>query len=248
MRWIAKEDRPPQALRAFLAENLAIGVNLDYRNAPLRKAELLEELITGQGGLCAYTGVAIDERLRHRQSSGSADGLRYAAHNEHMKPQSLCRQELVDRGLEPGRDLGEDMDHRNIIAALSVSGSSESPREIFGAAARPQRTRLPVLPTQPDCASRFRYFADGRVEGRDWDGNTTVSMLKLDHTTLEGWRSSAWDVFSELYLTAPDVEQAHRLRRTLTEAEEGRLLEFGFVLESILVDLENRGAAGGEAR
>lgn len=248
MRFLDKPDRPPEAIRAFLAENLDLAVNLDYRHAPLRKSGLLAELVCAQGGLCAYTGVAIDERLSHRQSAGSQDGLRYFAHNEHVKPQSWCRQELVDRGLEPGRDLGEDMDHRNIVAALGVGGSSESTREIFGAAARPPNTLLPVLPTQPDCESRFRYLADGRIAGRDRDGATTIAMLRLDHATLEGWRSSAWDVFSQLFITA-DADQATQLRRTLMEAEEGRLLEFGYVLESILGDLEGRGeAAGQEAR
>lgn len=247
MRWIAKPDRPPEAIRVFLAENLPTGVNLAYKNGPLKTTELLQELVAAQGGLCAYTGVAIDSRLRHRLAAGAEDGLRYFAHNEHMKPQSLCRQELLDQGLEPGRDLGEDVDHRNIVAALGVNGSRKRSREIFGATARPPNTLLPILPTQPDCESRFRYLADGRVEGRDRDGETTISRLRLDHATLAGWRSSAWDVFSELYLTAADAAQATRLRRAMTEVEENEMLEFGFVLESILQDLEGAGAAGEEA-
>lgn len=245
MRFLAKPEQPPESIRVFLEQNLPVGINLDYRNAPLEKAKLLQELVADQGGLCAYTGVAIDERLRARQTAEGGDGLVFSAHNEHMKPQSLCRQELVDRGLEPGKHLGDDVDHRNIVAALEVRGSRESTREIFGATARPPRTLLPVLPTQPDCERRLRYLADGRVVGADKSDESsriTIAQLKLEHETLAGWRRSAYDVFAALYLAADD-EQAARLRRSLDDLEGGRLLEFGFVLRSILENLEAPGAS-----
>jgi len=238
MRWIVKSDRPPEAIRIFLEENLPIAVNLDYDSGFNRKKELRQELVEEQGGLCGYTGVAIDERLSSR--SPIEDGLRFSALNEHLKPQSICRQELRSRGLEPSRDLGEDLDPRNLIAALEVKGAKGARREIFGAAARPANTLLPVLPTQPDCETRFRYLPDGRIEGRDPEACTTISMLRLNHTTLTGWRSAAWDVFSEMYLATTNLDLAARLRSALSEMHGKRLPEFGFVIESVLVELEGR--------
>ena len=241
MRWIAKPDRPPESIRIFLERNLPVGVNLDYRNAPLDKGKLLKELVADQGGLCAYTGVAIDERLRRRQSAVTGDGLVYYAHNEHLKPQSLCRQELLARGLEPGRVLGDDMDHRNIVAALGVRGSQECIRELFGATARKPNATLPVLPTEPECGSRFRYLANGEIEGLDEQAGKTIDELDLNHPTLVAWRSEAWGVFEAHHAALLAEDEGHLLARILEPDAQGSLLEFAFVLEDVWRQL------GGEA-
>lgn len=233
MRWLPKLAQPPQSIVDFLAENenLEVPFNLGYASGFNRKAELLEELTRKQGGLCGYTGVAVDDRLSSRNPPGKSRP--FHAHNEHLKPQSLCRQELEDLGLEPGRVLGEDLDHENIVAAWEVQASR---KEIFGAAGRPARTLLPVVPTQPDCESRFLYRSNGRVEGLDDAAKQTIEHLKLNHATLVGWRRQAWEAYLDLA-----ENEAAELRSRLRDRQIQPLPEFAFVLENILVQLESAG-------
>ncbi len=55
MRYIVKSPDPPASIREWLAVQLPVGLNLDYRNFNA-KPELRRELIVEQYGLCAYTG------------------------------------------------------------------------------------------------------------------------------------------------------------------------------------------------
>lgn len=229
MRFIQKSAQPPQSIAAFLQNQLPIGVNLDYEHGFGRQPQLRGELVAEQFGLCAYTGAPIDDRITSLQPPpGAAARVRYLAHNEHLKPQSVCRQELVDRGLEPGRDLGEDMDHRNIVAALLVEGSS---KEQFGAAVRGDQP-FPVWPTHPNCETKFRFDREGRITGTDPDGTATIEVLHLHHKTLNGWRLAALDVF-----LAPEVVTSRQdlqlLINRLSQPQNDRLVEYSFCIKSV---------------
>lgn len=230
MRYLPKATAPPPALAAFLAVQLPLGLNFDYEHGFTRKRELREELIAEQYGLCGYTGVALDDRLTKRQQTAAEQPPptpKFQAHIEHLKPQSVCRAELVARGQVPGSHPGEDMDHRNMIAALLVSGAKG---EQFGAACR-GATQLPVWPTHPDCEARFTHTFDGRVSGRDADAQTTVNVLRLNHPTLKSWRQAAIEGFfpPELNFTRAELEA---LVVRFSQPEQGRLREFCFVLKS----------------
>lgn len=83
------------------------------------------------------------------QQPGS--GLLFRVHNEHIKTQQRCKQELRDDGKTPGIDLGEDMDYKNIIAALEVKcdgGTMESER--FGLVVR----KLDIVSMPPTNAAK----------------------------------------------------------------------------------------------
>ena len=238
MRWIQKQDEPPKTLAKFLEEQLPVGLNLDYEHGFTRQKDLRLELIAEQLGLCGYTGAPVDDRLvKHTQPpdpGSKATKVRYSAHIEHLKPQSVCRQELIDKGLEPGKDLGDDMNHKNMIAALLVTGSD---MEMFGAVSR-KNNPVPVWPTHQDCETRFSFDEDGKIEGLDPDAIQTVTILKLDHTTLEGWRRSAIATFlsPEIIQTRDDVEQ---LVQRLDQPPDGKLVEFSFVVKSVAQALLN---------
>lgn len=232
MRFIQKGAEPPPSIAQFLTNQLPVGVNLDYENGFGRKRDLLQELIAEQFGLCAYTGTPIDDRLSARQLPPPNSSIPFRAHNEHLKPQSVCRQELRNRGLEPGRDLGEDMDHRNIVAALLVAGSAA---EQFGAAARGNQA-LSVWPTHPNCESRFRFGRDGSVQGVDPDAEATSLVLRLDHSTLNGWRRAALDVFldDDVIQSRANVEN---LIAKLDQPQDGQLTEFCFCVKNMAAGL-----------
>jgi hypothetical protein len=224
---------PPPSLAAFLAAQVPVGVNLDYEHGFGRKAELRAELVAEQFGLCGYTGAPVDERLAElNPPAPPGASLPYRVHIEHLKPQSVCRQELRDRGLEPGRDLGEDVDHHNLIAALLVVGAEV---ELFGAAARSNRP-VPVWPTHSGCETRFQFDRNGRVRGLDPDAVATVEVLRLDHDTLCGWRRAALDVFLDptVIRSRDDLEE---LISRLDHPAAGRLVEYSFAIKSVAIHL-----------
>jgi len=223
MRYIAKSADPPQSIREWLAAQLPVGLNLDYPNFS-RKPALRDELIAEQHGLCAYTGAPIDERLGGYED----ENLVFQAHIEHVKPRAVCQAELEARGGEYGRELCEDMDHRNLVAALEVKRNPPTKAEIFGAAAHGNE-RLLVTPLQADCEERFEFDDNGGIHGMDLEAKQTIQLLNLEHTTLVGWRRGAIAAFfpSDLQLTREELDQLiHRLKHPADE----RLIEFSFCI------------------
>jgi hypothetical protein len=224
-----KKQQPPEPLRSFIERQLAIDpepVNLTYNNFR-SKAELLAILTSEQFGLCGYTGAPVDERISSLSNpSGKA---KFGNHIEHLKSQEKCKQELIDSGRVYGRDLGDDLDYFNMIAAMAVKGCE---REHFGAVAKMNRP-LPVLPTQERCDEHFRFSEfDGGIEGLTQDGAKSIHVLQLDHRTLAGWRKSAIDVWLD-----PAVIQTRKDIETVAQAMElpidGKLPEFAFVIGAI---------------
>jgi uncharacterized protein (TIGR02646 family) len=227
MRYIQKNDQPPASIREWREVQEPVGVNLDY-NSFTRKPALRAELIAEQFGLCAYTGAPLDERLGGYQATDQ--NLVFQAHIEHIKPRRVCQEELEARGGVYGYEICEDMDHRNLVAALEVRRQPPAQAEIFGAAAHGDEL-LPVTPVQPDCESRFQYGENGDISGADDDAKETIDLLKLDHTTLEGWRRGAIAGFfppGEV-LTREDVEKRISV---LAAPTNGKLPEFNFCIRS----------------
>ncbi len=223
MRHITKPVEPPQSIREWLESQLPVGLNLNYGNFN-HKPALRQELIAEQFGLCAYTGTPIDERLSGYLDSNFA----FQAHIEHVKPRRVCEDELVARGGVYGRNLCEDMDHRNLVAALEVKRQPPAKAEIFGAAAHGDNS-LPVTPLQPGCEERFRFDASGAIDALDRDASMTVELLRLKHPTLGGWRRGAIAGFFpiDLELTRAEIEQ---LIEGLDQPTDGRLPEFSFCI------------------
>ena len=208
MRWIDKNGPSPAALEEYLNVQRPTGVNLDYGSFT-RKPQLQRELTAQQFGLCALSGAPIDGRMGRFAPDGyitaaTGERLKIKSHNAHLKSQKVCKEEMVARGEEPGRAVGEDMDYRNIVAALLVEGAQD---EMFGAAAQEDKL-LRVKPTDHGCEARFHFDGNGDVHGLDADARDTVDTLKLGHRTLSGWRREAIGVFTdpEVIRTQTDLD------------------------------------------
>ena len=236
MRWIDKSGPPPVALEEYLNIQRPTGVNLDYRSFS-RKPQLRRELTAQQFGLCALTGAPIDARMGHLTPDGymtaaSGERLRIKSHNAHLKPQAVCEREMIARGEEPGRTVGEDMDHRNIVAALLVEGAED---EMFGAAAQADDL-IEVNPTDRGCEARFHFDGNGDVHGLDDDASETVDTLKLGHRTLAGWRREAIGVFTD-----PDfIRSRADLDAVITAMEtpaDGQLPAYCFAIKQVALRL-----------
>ena len=159
-----------------------------------RTRQLCQLLIQEQKGLCAYTGVALDDRLAKRRPNLLIPPRKdywFKPHIEHLKAEIECREELERSGGVVGQDVGEDMAYANMVASIDVAGTS---LECFGASFRGTRP-LPIIPTMPECESSFEYIESGRIIGRSNDAEITVSNLNLDHATLVEWRRGAIRAF-----------------------------------------------------
>jgi hypothetical protein len=224
MRYIEKSDLPPDSIREWLEVQLPVGLNLDYGSFN-DKPRLRSELIAEQFGLCAYTGAPIDERLEgYRELEKN---LAFQPHIEHVKPRSVCQAELEARGGVYGCQVCEDLDHRNLVAALEVRRNPPSRAEIFGAAAHGNEI-LPVTPTQRDCEERFHFDEQGGIGGLDGEAKQTIRLLKLEHATLAAWRRGAIAGFfsADERLTREEIEQRVQV---LTIPFNGKLPEFSWL-------------------
>lgn len=228
MRRIVKHQ-VPDCLRQFIEAQQGIvpePVNLTYRNFPGKQA-LRTVLTQEQFGICGYTGSPIDDQ-RISALKAPQEGAAFSNHIEHLKSQRLCREELLAAGGMLGRDLGQDLDYLNLIAALEVRGALQ---EQFGAVAKADRVP-PILPTEADCAQRFSFREDGVVDGRDQRAVDLVDMLLLNHDTLKGWRKQAIEAWLD-----PEVVQSpddfRAVLAAVTTPKDGTLPEFAFAIEAV---------------
>jgi len=228
MRRIMK-NQTPECLQRFIDVQLKIEpkpVNLTYACFPYKR-DLLAVLTSEQFGLCGYTGAPVDERISSLK--GSVEQTVFSSHIEHLKSQRACKQELVNSGCEYGRDLSEDLDYFNMIAALEVRGIEN---EHFGAVKK-KDIFLPVLPTQDQCNKLFRFRAvDGGVEGLSDEAKQTIDILQLDHDTLKGWRKAAVEAWFDLEVIK-DRDDFEKLAQAMEKPVDGKLPEYAFVIGSI---------------
>ncbi len=241
MRCIQKEVQPPDSIRDYIVNQTPVGFGLDYTTfsqtpspqGGSRGGQLCRELIAEQFGLCAYTGAGIDERLGEVNQQNLS--LKFKRHNEHLKPQSECRAELIAAGLTPGVDLGEDMDHRNIVAALEVRGGNEkvAAKDLFGAAHR-KNYPVPILPTNPECDGLFKFDGNGIASSLNDQVTETIEVLNLNHGTLQGWRANAISIF----VAAIDSrEDAQRIIEATLIPNDGKLPEYCFAIRQVVQSL-----------
>lgn len=234
MRKIAK-DNTPECLQDFIDQQLAIHpepINLTYRDFP-HKSALREVLTSEQYGLCGYTGTPIDARLAPLQPT--AVDFSFSNHIEHLKCQKACRDEVIARGDELGRVVADDLNYQNMIAALEVRGAAV---EHFGAVAKADRT-LDLLPTMDGCEAHFVFReGDGGVDGPDDLGINSISVLKLNHETLKGWRISVLSTWLDP-LVVQTRDDFLEVIRSVTIPVNERLPEFAYVIESVAKEYVN---------
>jgi hypothetical protein len=200
-------------------------LRIDYGSFT-RTSQLRNLLIEEQKGLCAYTGVGLDGRLVRR--APARDDYSFKPHIEHLKPQQQCRAELEAQGGVVGRDLGEDLAYPNLVAAIETAGTAS---EHFGAAYRGDKP-LPIIPTDRACSTAFVYTESGGILAAGTNAETTIANLKLDHKTLNDWRSGAIQGWLPLGAETPRPTLESLL--TILEDEARRSLpEFSFVVAQI---------------
>lgn len=230
MRHIEKTQEP-ESIQEWRNAQEKTGVNLDYQSFT-RKPQLRNELIAEQYGLCVYTGVPLDERLTGVAESNS--NAVFQAHIEHIKPRVVCQRELENRGGEYGKEICEDMDYKNLVAALEVRNKPPAKNEVFGAAAKGKEP-LPVTPIQQDCEQKFSFEGNGNVIGIEKEARESIDLLRLNHTTLAGWREGA----IQGYFTNEDgepidyqQEDYEAIIREMDTPLNGKLPEFCFCIKS----------------
>jgi len=139
--------------------------NEDYPNGLLNptKGKLHEALLTEQGYLCAYTMKRIGTDT---------------SHIEHIKPETLCRADLV----------GSDLDYENMLACFPAYGMERRYR--YGAQERDDWWENGgadfVKPLDPNCEKRFCFDLDGNIKAvsNHAAAAKTIEKLGLAHSTL----------------------------------------------------------------
>ena len=227
MKYIAK-THAPACLQDWINTQLAMEepVNVTY-NELRCKSQLLHELTNEQFGLCGYTGAPVDEGRISELKNSLGSQVSFGNHIEHLKCQDACKNEVESSGEVYGRVLGDDLDYKNMIAALKIQGTNEG----FGAVKKDDQ-HLPIWPTHPDCHDHFCYREDGGVDGRSTMGSEAIEILKLDHKTLFDWRGSAIEAWlnDEILLSRDDVLE---VIGSIQKVVDGKLPEYAFVIEAI---------------
>jgi uncharacterized protein (TIGR02646 family) len=146
-------------------------IDEDYRRLrnPL-KSEVLLSLLKEQGYICAYTMKRI---------------YAHNAHIEHIKPETLCRFEMI----------GSDLDYDNMVACFPEEGMPSAFR--YGAQKKSDwwenSGQSFISPLKAVCELRFEYKTDGTVHARNNnpDAKKTINVLALGHDSLTEDRANA---------------------------------------------------------
>lgn len=241
MRYIDK-GKEPDCLREWKAEAIRARAEsgtgmITYRDGFNRTGDLRRDLAAEQGGLCGYTG----------------EYLHGGGHVEHIKPVEECQKETEAGERIWGEVPEEDLDHRNLIAAVTVPlrkvtkrnpGETKAYHEArrratsYGAVAK-QSDYHPqmVKPTEVHCETRLLYLETGEVravDSNDAGAEWTIDTLNLKHPTLARAREGA--IVDALY---EDPENAvlrtpQELRDVIASMGQqdtcGRLPEYAFVI------------------
>lgn len=244
MRFLPKPARQPVLILDFIdgqmaarerAEDPHVWEAFPVHYEQLDSAPVLALLMQDQQGLCGYTCMAVDDRLQARQPRNlqpPRGDFWYVAHIEHLKPRSQCRRDLEEAGGIWGRDVAEDIDYKNMIAAVGVGVKKSARVEQFGVVLR-KNDPLPVLPTEVGCEQRFRYLANGTVVGMDKGAQEAVNLLALNHRTLREWRLAQIEAFLPLEEEAAPREYVELVLSLMTEPRNGRLPEFCVAVKAV---------------
>lgn len=163
MKFVRKAGAP-HAYRAW-RKTMKGQPNEDFPHGlqnPLKK-ELHDALLHEQGYLCAYTM----KRVGYATS-----------HIEHIKPESVCREEL----------RGSDLDYENMVACFPKEGMETAYR--YGAQKRGSWWDNDgaefITPLNQACERCFRFDREGKIAAinRHAAAEKTIKKLGLDHDTL----------------------------------------------------------------
>lgn len=180
MRRIEKRGAPASLVQwrqARLAQGdpVAWPCTYDEMRRDQRVVQHLERALQAeQGGICAYTGIAL--------SLGAEQGPGF--HIEHLKPQRYCGP-------------GEDVDYRNLVACWPAPNRKDGTS--FGAVCKgdwpsAEERHLFVSPLDPSGGERFEFDKRGRIKAAttaDEAAEATIQRLGLDDGELTKRRRRA---------------------------------------------------------
>jgi uncharacterized protein (TIGR02646 family) len=208
MRQIRSRSEPVAFTEWRASSQNDINYGYDLIPSDLRSA-IKDALISDQRGLCAYTGIGIDQDR---------------AHIEHLLPQKHC---------QPGQ---EDVAYMNMVSCYPGPNSAYVPYGAVFKADWPtrQEQHLFVSPRSAGCEARFMFSIRGKISAAENDvaASETIKPLVLDHHELEGFRREAISAT----LDALDLPSARKRLARLQDAENGggRLEPFCFALKQAL--------------
>jgi len=181
------------------------------------KAKLHEALVREQGYLCAYTMKRID---------------RGNSHIEHIKPETLCRNDCV----------GSDLEYENMVACFPREGMRVKYR--YGAQARDDWWENDgaefVTPLDVNCERRFQFDLQGNIAAVNGHAaaKKTIKKLGLDHPTLTEDRKRVIQefVYGETGADPLSVAKAEQSFGSICEADkENEFLEFCVAIRDALM-------------
>ncbi len=145
------------------------------------KKALKNSLMAEQGYICCYC----ERRLTDNES-----------HIEHFRPQS-------DPAVDP---LG----YANLLCSCQNQLNKGEPRHCGNKKEDWFDEQLLVSPLSPDCANRFAFNGDGRIQPRiqdDLKAITTIKKLNLDIPKLNDLRSKAIEPFLDETLSEDEIKR-----------------------------------------
>jgi len=213
MRRIVKTHAPQDLVR-WREDNKDVNHSYDDLRGTKAHQVLKDKLLTEQGGICAYTGRAIE-------SSSS--------HVEHLKPQNQCAD-------------WEDVEYKNVVACFPANGGDVS--HGYGAPVKADwwDKKLFVSPLAEDCERRFRFNWSGSVEPNPCNhrgAKETIKVLCLDNEALRKLRKSRINGFfgcgSRTSSKPLSIPEANIALANIDQLDgNGRITEFCFVLKQLL--------------
>ncbi|HEX7379674.1 MAG TPA: hypothetical protein VF278_21300 [Pirellulales bacterium] len=215
MRTIEPRTEPADYAQWRAASRGDINYGYDLIPTDLR-LRLKAALIAEQGGICAYTGIGINNAH---------------SHIEHLIPQSHCA---------PGE---VDVAYNNMVACFPGREDRYVP---FGALKKanwpsPEEQHLFVSPRSAGCEGRFQFSIRGviSVNADDAAARVTAERLGLNARRLEALRREAIDATLNWHGRSPALLDLPSARKRLAALEHagrqgGQLEPFCFVLTQAL--------------
>ncbi|MCX6381780.1 MAG: hypothetical protein NT023_20275 [Armatimonadetes bacterium] len=221
IQFSSRTENPDISPQVYAVDYGAFGSGFEGHEKP--KEELMKVLLKEQGGLCAYTGTGIDDRLPKGNSSEIQQGISdsgdavvdssgevvdtnevdSASKKQDRKPSPRCYKPHIEH-LKPqslckgelrdtGREVGIDVGEDMDYHNMVGALEVGGSEGEHFGAVARKNALLPVLPTQPDCEAHFSFDVDGNIKANDEEGKRAIDILRLDHKILTGWRRGAID-------------------------------------------------------
>lgn len=188
--------------------------NEDYRRLQNPEKSLLhEQLLDEQGYICAYTMKRVSKDT---------------SHIEHIKPETLCRVEL----------RGSDLDYGNLVACFPKEGMPAKIR--YGAQKKDHwwenEGRDFISPISNNCEVFFDFNLKGEIKANNnTNAQTTINVLKLDHTVLTEDRKRSIEEFIYGGGTPLSLKQATQSIDSICEkTKKGKFRQYCIAIQHAL--------------